>query len=486
MFKQSTFSGGYSFCKLQGTPRADIQNIPIPHQITIPLKQGFGESVLPIVKIGEHVVAGQVIGQNNAAISTPVIASANGVVQSICEVPHLGKNIQAIVIETDRSENYQSIAESNKNWQSLSIETIADILHKSGVAGLGATGLPTFAQTSTISAKDVKYLVIAALSTYPMALPTIASCDNRLEDAAQGIAILRKLYQNPPTFVGFSKNENEVGKTLRSVLNTKNSDNQCCSHCNCDAQNNIVIRDLKSKYPQEMPEIITETLTKCKVPDGKMPDAIGAVVLDLADALAVYDAVALGKPLLQKVVSLSGTGFKDNLALRVRIGMSLSEIFEQWTKKNVEVRYIHGHALLGDLVHPNMSVVSSTKCLTCLEENRHRQFMFFMRPGFRTDSYSNVFASSFLGTEKKVETNLHGELRPCIHCSYCEEVCPRPLYPHLLHKYCTNNLADDALNTLKLQACIECGLCTYICPSKIEVMSDIQKGKEELRKAGLI
>jgi len=355
-----------------------------------------------------------------------------------------------------------AIPGASSAWENLPLGTISDLMQQ---AGVGALGLPTLKSNPI----KINSLIIIGLATYPMALPTEIACDNRLNQAAKGILILRKLYQNPATYIGVSRKEPQVLQKIQELL----------------AGSDVKIQALKPKYPQDMPQIFVETFTGQVLPPGKSFLDQGIVVLKLADALAVYDAVVSGIPFYKKIIGLCGTGFQENFALSVDIGTKISEILAKFAKPGIEVRPLIGHALLGDCVEETSVITAKTECITLLEEERSRKFLFFLRPGLRTDSYSGVFANAVLPMSKKPETNVHGELRPCIQCSYCEDVCPRPLYPHLLHKYATHGIADEALS-LKLQSCVECGLCSYVCPSKIPIMTNIQKAKQELREAGLM
>ena len=122
--------------------------------------------------------------------------------------------------------------------------------------------------------------------------------------------------------------------------------------------------------------------------------------------------------------------------------------------------------------------------LTVLREDRGRDFLYFLRPGFSTLSFSREYLSAlFRGVTRRAETNLQGESRPCIYCSYCEDVCPRRLVPHLYSRYIRHDMAEETLK-YGLESCIDCGLCTFVCPSKLPLADDIRKGKRLLEEHG--
>jgi Na+-transporting NADH:ubiquinone oxidoreductase subunit A len=118
--------------------------------------------------------------------------------------------------------------------------------------------------------------------------------------------------------------------------------------------------------------------------------------------------------------------------------------------------------------------------IAVIAENRTRQFLSFLRLGIDRDSFSNAFLSSPLPlVDRKIDTNINGEYRPCIYCNYCEDVCPVGLMPYLLSKYVTHDMIEEA-DRHRILACIDCGLCTYVCPSKIPLMAHIQEGKRQM------
>ncbi len=133
----------------------------------------------------------------------------------------------------------------------------------------------------------------------------------------------------------------------------------------------------------------------------------------------------------------------------------------------------------------SIPVDRTTNSIAVINENRERQFLFFLRPGINRGSYSNAFLSSlFPFVKKEVNTNLNGENRPCIYCNYCENVCPSGLMPYLLSKYSNHDMIEEA-KRLRPFDCIECGLCTFVCPSKIPVMSHIKELRKKIQEISI-
>lgn len=456
------------FKNIQGTPKANFEEMKIPKYVVIPFTQGFGEQTKPLVNVGDKVKAGQMIGKGDKGISSPIHATVNGKVREIREIEYRGKKTLAAIVDSDSSTEVVTLDGAKKDLSKFSQESMSRLLYLSGVTSLGATGLPTLEASSSLSMDKVKFLVVSALETQPFAIPTGLVYQSKASEICQTLQALQKFYKDIPVYVGVSKKDKKFAQSLKDSLSQAKG---------------IEIRVLSPKYPQDFPEILTETLTGVCVPDGEKPDSVGSVVLDIADLMAVYHALSEGMPLVSRWISLGGSGYKENKLVRVRIGTPASEILAQFGKPGVETRFLLGDPLTGDVAQDLAltPVGREIKSTSCIEEDAKRHFLFFMRPGLRADSYSRIFASSYLPLEKKLDTNLHGEHRPCIQCSYCEDICPRPLLPNMLHRYCSHGMAEEAKG-LRLMGCIECGLCSYVCPSKISIMRDIQKGKEELKK----
>ena len=166
--------------------------------------------------------------------------------------------------------------------------------------------------------------------------------------------------------------------------------------------------------------MLVRAILKKKIPIGGLGTDIGVLILNIRDVIKVYEAVALGKPFIERTVALAGSACKENKYINLRIGTSLKEALDGNIKTDVEYRAIFGNTMTGLFVKDlSMPVGRAIGHITVLKENKERKFLAFMRPGLNTDSYSNAFLSSCIPSAKiKYDTNMHGELRPCIQCGY--------------------------------------------------------------------
>ena len=209
---------------------------------------------------------------------------------------------------------------------------------------------------------------------------------------------------------------------------------------------------------------------------------VPAVDVDAQAVLHAYEAVVKGKPVVERIIALGGSGFHENFFLKTRVGAQLADIVSP-RMRNAENRIILGGIMTGKICDDLSTPVDRTAAsIAILDGGRGSEFLSFLRPGSDRDSFTNSFLSSlFPMAKRKIDPDLNGEHRPCIYCNYCESVCPAGLMPYLLSKYVTHDMLEDAEN-LGILDCIDCGLCTYVCPSKISIMTNIHNGKMQIRE----
>jgi Na(+)-translocating NADH:ubiquinone oxidoreductase A subunit len=205
--------------------------------------------------------------------------------------------------------------------------------------------------------------------------------------------------------------------------------------------------------------------------------------------LAVDRALTITKPCTVRIISMGGTGVNSPTHIKVIPGYPIKQIKEKYVFEPVS-RIINGGILTGELLGTE-SLGLDTECrgLTVLPEVQEREFLGFIRPGWDRNCYADCFLSSLRKKfRERLTTALRGEGRPCISCSFCEEVCPAGITPHLIHKYLYSDLIEE-VEEARVDLCVECGLCTFVCPSKIDLGKQIidakvliAKEKEEIRQ----
>ncbi|MFA4842518.1 MAG: 4Fe-4S dicluster domain-containing protein [Candidatus Omnitrophota bacterium] len=468
-----TFKGGYRFKNYTGQAAAILQEAKIPSRVTIPLRQGFSTEVKPLVGIGDKVFAGQIIGRDDSSISSPVHSSVNGVVEGIKKFNYFKREIGMVIIRaTDESKEVRRLSGYAAEWWKLSNEQIEELIYLSGISSLDKEGIPTRFKSSIISTSDVKDLIIHGIGSEPynISLELLLERKNFLH-FFDGVKILKRIMPKCKVHLAINAHKRKLVEQLMKL--------------SCELEW-LDIYPLEPKFPQGYDEILVPTILGQKFPYGYSAANIGVVVLNIQVVLGVYSAVAEGMPLVERVIALCGPHFKENVHLKVRVGSSLGDIITDRVKQDAPLRIVLNSLLTGFQLNDFSLPVNRTfSQIIAIPENKNRKFLAFLRPGAKRDSYTRAFLGNWLPwIHKHPDTNLHGEERPCISCSFCEEVCPVRIIPHLLSKYVTQGIIDETLMNYEIFNCIECGLCSFVCPSKIPLLKHMREGQEKLIMQG--
>ncbi|MGR3320258.1 MAG: 4Fe-4S dicluster domain-containing protein [Candidatus Anammoxibacter sp.] len=501
--KVKTFKGGYAFGNLQGMPKAKVRHVGVPTKVVIPLKQGYGCELKPSVAVGDKVKAGQIIAIDDNSISSPVHATVNGTVidcekrisdtgnnrplihnSALAKSTNQGEDVGTVTIESDGSNNRLSIKNIVPDLDLTKPEGVFKALYMSGVSALGTSGIPTPYNSSPIGPDKVQNIIIDGTNSEPFSLPVSALLQKDYRAFITGLGILNFMYPDAEIDIGMDSDKKEALYGLYNALNSGEEYTKKGAYVTGKLLNNLLIHPLKPKYPQCDEALLVETILG-KVPVAKGEFAAidyGVVIIRVTDVISIYEAVVEGKPLIETVVSLGGVGFNVNHGVSVRIGTSIKSVVAHRHRYGIESRFILNSIMSGEVVDDLDTPISrSIKSIIAIQENRNQEFQTFLRPGVDRGSFSNTFLSSiFRKVARRNDTNVNGELRPCIACNYCEYVCPVNIFPFLISKYVTHDMVEEAQG-LNIFNCIECGLCSYVCPSKIPVLQHIQKGKQEIR-----
>ena len=169
------FPRGYEFKNFEGQPEKKLAQVQIPAKVTIPLRQGFGDEVAPLIEPGQKIAAGQVIGRDDESISSPVHSSVNGKVVQIKKINYLGRETGAVVIESDGTDDWQRLKGHSSGWKGLSAEKIDELIYLSGAGSCGKAGIPTNFNSSVIAPKEVENVIIQGVGseTYNLSLDVL-------------------------------------------------------------------------------------------------------------------------------------------------------------------------------------------------------------------------------------------------------------------------------------------------------------------------
>lgn len=470
--RRRRFAGGYRFTRFEGQPAAALLELDPPESVTIPLKQGFRDPVSAVVAAGDTVSAGQIVGRGGSGLSSPVHASVAGVVEEVRPPDPAKHSAGCVVIRAEGAGPWLKAEGHTRAWQDLPADTIEDLLHASGVTALGGGGLPTRHGSALIGPDEVEDVIVhdTGSEMYNLSLPLLLDGE-RLQHFVAGLEILRRVMPGARLHVALDKRETGILDGL--------------SQAGAGAER-TEIHALAPKFPQDHPGILVPTLLGRAFPHGYAAANIGVVTLDCQAVLHVYDAVAEGKPVIERIVALCGPGFRRAGHARVPVGTPVGDVTRQAALDAEGLRFVRNSVLTGERLNNAAQPIDRTfSALIALPEHGAPVLMPFVRPGFGDDAYSRTFASCVLPTTKRLSANLKGEHRPCVSCGYCQDVCPVGIVPHLLYKYVSRGYLEDGLVDLRIFDCIGCNLCSYVCPSKIAVGSHIRSGQSKLLDEGV-
>lgn len=468
-----TFKGGYWFKNYAGQPKPQLLDADIPPKVIIPLMQGFGTEIKPCVKKGDTVFAGQTIARDDDTVSSPIHSSVNGIVEDIKRMNYFKREVTMVVIRAaNTSREIPRLQGHSQEWWKLPNEKIEELIYLSGVSSLDREGIPTRFKSSIIMPQDVSHLIVHGVGSEPYNISLDVLLDGKnLLHLFEGLNILKRIMPNAKVHLAVNAHKKKIIEQLVKLSSELEW---------------LDIYPLEPKYPQGYDEMLVPTILKQRFPYGYSAANIGVVVLNIQATLAVYRAVAEGLPLIERIIALCGPSMKENIHLRARVGTSLEDLLKGRIREDAPSRLVLNSLLTGvNLNDLSLPIERSYSQLIALPENKKREFLTFMRPGLRRDSYTRTFlAKLFPNIKKNADTNQHGEERPCISCSFCEEICPVRIIPHLLSKYVKKGLIDETLMNYDIFNCIECGLCSFVCPSKIPLLKHMKEGHEKLIMQG--
>jgi len=381
------------------------------------------------------VLAGEMIADAEAFVSAPIHAPTSGVVADIKPMPHpLGRQVMSIIITPDGKDEWLPLEAAASAIDDIPVDEIIRRVRAAGLVGLGGAAFPTHVKLSPPPSAAIDLLLINAVECEPYLTADFRVMMEQSERVRQGILLLRRALKVTQAIVAIEDNKPRAIEQMKRA---------------CVGDAGIRVVSVKTKYPQGSEKQLIAAVVRRQVPSGKLPLDVGVVVQNVGTAAACADAVLSGRPLIERVVTVTGGNVKKSANLRVRLGTSFADCvafcggtIEQLSK------VLMGGPMMGVAVASlDVPVIKGTSGILLLTRAEAR----FKEPG------------------------------PCIRCGRCLEACPMGLAPG---RFIESGETGDCAQALKdnITSCMECGACSYVCPARRPMVQWIRIAKSQLQK----
>lgn len=429
----STFKGGvHPYDGKDLAKNQPIRRIKPKEILVYPLSQHIGAPASPIVAVGDTVLRGQKIAEAGGFVSAPVFASVSGTVKAI-EPRHVatGDLVNSIIIEND-GEMKETDFHGVEDVASLSKEQIIEKVKEAGVVGMGGAGFPTHVKLSPKEPDKIEFIIANCAECEPYLTADYRRMLENPEELIGGMKIVLRLFDHAKGILGVEDNKPDCIQKLKEL--TKDEER-------------IEVMPLKTKYPQGGERQLIYATTGRSINSKMLPADAGCIVDNVETLVAINRAVKEGKPVMDRIFTVTGDAVANPGNFEYCIGMSYAEILEEagGFKEDPE-KMISGGPMMGFAVFSlEIPTTKTSSSLLCLKKD-------------------DVSAS---------------EVTACINCGRCVSVCPEQIVPSRLAKMSQFH-DSESFEKWNGMECIECGSCSYICPAKRPLAQYIKTMKKQI------
>lgn len=421
-----TFHGGIHPYDGKDLSKDKPMKVIVPKgEMVYPLSQHIGAPATAIVAKGDRVLAGQKIAEAGGFVSAPIYATVSGTVKTI-EPRRVvtGDMVNSIIIDND--DQFEEVEYTPHNPEDLSKEEIIGLIREAGVVGMGGAGFPTHVKLSPKEPEKIEYVIANCAECEPYLTSDYRRMIEEPHKVVEGLKIMLRLFDNARGILAVEDNKPDCIAILKDL--TKN-------------EPKISVKALKTKYPQGAERQLIYASTGRAINSSMLPADAGCVVDNVDTIVAIYHAVVEGKPLMNRIVTVTGDAIKDPRNFYVRIGMNYKDLIEEAGGFKVQPeKIVSGGPMMGfalfDLNVPTTKTASALLCLT-------------------KDEVSELEPSA------------------CINCGRCVEVCPGRIVPAKL-SVCAERQDEEAFIANHGMECCECGCCSFVCPAKRHLTQSIK------------
>ena len=430
--------GGVKVAHHKNTAELEVVRIPTPSKVVIPMQQHIGAPCEPVVKVGDEVAVGQLIGDSDKFVSAPIHASVSGTVTAIGDIKMPNGSVsKAVTIESDGE---MRLWEGIKPPKVESREDLIKAVRDSGLVGLGGAGFPTHVKLNFPPDKNIDTLVVNAAECEPYITVDYRECMDNSWDILSGVYALKELLGFKQVIIAAEDNKPEAFKVLGKIADH-----------DADIDDSVKLMVLESKYPQGAEKMMVQSATGRRVPPGKLPADVGCVVMNVASVAFISRYLKTGKPLVSRSLTVDGSAIAEPKNVRVPVGTDIGEIIDFCGGfKGEPCKILTGGPMMG------LAIVGTD--LPVLKQN------------------NAILAFTADDAVLKPETD-------CIRCGRCVAACPMSLMPTNIVK--AAKIKDvDALKRAGVTVCMECGSCAFACPAGKPLVQHMRLAKAILREEG--
>jgi len=406
--------------------------------IRIPMSMHIGAPCTCLVKAGDPVLVGQMIGAAEQPMSVPIHSSVSGVVTAVRrEVASTGRSVEVVEIESDGKYTWH---ESIKPPVVTDRKSFINAIRDSGLVGLGGAAFPTYVKLSPPPGKEPKTLIVNAAECEPYITADFRQCMEHPDEIVDGVLEVMKYLEIPEAIIAIEDNKPQAADLLEKEIAYRRQGNEKAGH--------IKVARLHTIYPTGAEKMLIYILTGTPVPSGGLPHDVGVLMLNVSTVRFIDKYLKTGMPLVRKRLTLDGSALRKVGNFNVPIGAMIPDVIEAAGGTYDEPgKVIMGGPMMGVAMdRPDMSVIKHNNALIILS---------------------------------KKDAAIPPETQ-CIRCARCVNACPLHLMPTVLDNMARNKDIEGLLE-YHVNDCIECGCCTYVCPAKRYLVQSIRSGKADVR-----
>lgn len=429
--KRKTFKGGaHPYDGKEMSRECSIEILNPGDTLVYPLSQHIGAMAKPLVKAGDRVLVGQKIAEKGGFISANIHSSVSGIVKAIEKrLVATGGMVDSVIVQNDGLyEEAEPVFSGNP--EELSKDEIIKIIEEAGIVGMGGAGFPTNVKLSPKNPDIIDSIIVNGAECEPYLTSDYRRMVEQTDALVKGLKIVLKIFPKAKGYFGVEDNKPEAIEALLKA--TENEDR-------------IEVVPLKTKYPQGGERSMIYAVTGRKINSKMLPADAGCIVHNVDTIYAIYNAIYNGKPLIERIVTITGDAVSTPKNFQVRIGTSFRELIDAAGGFTTEPeKIISGGPMMGfSFFNIDVPVVKGSSSLLA----------------FIKDDVS------------------HEESSACIRCGRCAAACPEHLLPMKLAALAGQNEPDE-FKKLGGMECVECGCCSYVCPAKRQVTQSVRSMKK--------